>query len=88
MSMNTTPTADPFAEFPATGDLAALDTFSGLVPCRVVDPNTAQGVAVTVTADRGAYRKGETVYMPARYVIPRTAIRVRGGRFVIVGYSR
>lgn len=85
--MDTTPTADPFAAFPAHGDLAYMDTFSGLIPCRV-DAVDDDGAHVTVTADRGAYRKGEAFHIIARYVVPRRAVKVRGGRYVIVGYAR
>lgn len=72
------------------GDLAYLDTFSGLVPCkvreftdlrrvsretRVIPATSAVNVIVRVTADRPGYRRGEFVESSSLWTPPRAAIR-------------
>lgn len=75
--MNTIPTLKP-------GALAFVDSFAGLVPCRVDSiegadrpdnrASTSQRATVTVTADRGPYRVGEKLTDSVLWVIPRGAI--------------
>lgn len=58
---------------------AYLDTFSGLVPCKVLCGDPRGGVRVKVTATRGAYKRGELVTMAQNWVYPRDCLRrVRG----------
>lgn len=75
-----------------TGELAYLDTFSGMVPCKVVDITTERAwmsdmerpvVVVKLTATRGAYRRGEVIPMPPEHVVPRSSVRVRSGQYRI-----
>ena len=69
------------------GTFAFYDTFSGLIPCKVVAirdnlelPENLRGassdcrITVKLTAPRGAYRKGETVESDALKIIPRPFI--------------
>jgi len=71
-----------------TGTLAYLDTFSGLVPCKVIAINKGGPFAgwqsgqaeltVKLTATRKAYRKGETLTgRPASHVVPRNHVITR-----------
>lgn len=72
------------------GALANMFTyFSGLIPCKVVNvtdqlQNTAgvfcRHVVVRLTADRGPYRKGETIICPQHNVIPRPYVYWRNRR--------
>lgn len=71
-----------------------LDTFSGLVPCIAVSKRVTQydGLEITVklTATRGAYKRGETVAMTHRHVVPRGQVyrsRQRCGQSMIRSYS-
>lgn len=65
------------------GELAYLDTFSGLVPCKVLavlesgDGHHCSGgrLMIRLTAGRGAYRKGEVLDERAFSVIPRSHAR-------------
>lgn len=83
------------------GDLACFDSFSGLIPCKVIavqDSNKANpefagrtlGCEVTavLTAPRKAYRKGETIKGTALNIIPRPFIRRRNHSVVVVGGYR
>lgn len=72
------------------GELAYLDTFSGLVPCRVLgwvkeDPyfGDRDELQVKLTATRGAYRRGEVSQWPVGTVVPRSSVRVRSGQYRI-----
>jgi hypothetical protein len=67
------------------GELAYLDTFSGLVPCRVVGIYTSGRPIIRLTATRGAYRKGEELIPEIpRNVVPRANVRFHkyGARIV------
>lgn len=87
------PTDPFFSDGPTigTGDLAYFDTFSGLVPCRIVsvtDRETYYGrvetdVVVKLTATRGAYLKGELVTADPAHVVPRQNVRRSGGHLRI-----
>lgn len=65
-----------------TGDLAALDTFAGAIPCKVLSITgtsgrcgSDQGVTVRLTAARGAYKRGEVLTAWGLHVVPRQCIR-------------
>lgn len=68
-----------------TGMLAYYDTtFNGLVPCKVLetrqDPDDKRWYArIKLTATRAAYKAGETLYVKADDVPPRSCVRVRQG---------
>lgn len=68
---------------------AYLDTFSGMVPCVVLDicdggkahvgchsRNFGPYVLVRVTKQIGAYRRGDLVEDKPRYIVPRRNLRV------------
>jgi len=75
------------------GTLAYLDTFCfGLVPCKVtrVDKGgphpgwiVGQGVEIQakVTANRGAYHKGQTVTLSPSHIVPRNHVIRRSYTF-------
>ncbi len=73
------------------GELAYLDTFAGLVPCKVtaVRVSSDEGyervrVSVKLTATRGAYRRGELIdNQDGAYVVPRCKVRVRDHKYRI-----
>lgn len=73
-----------------TGALAYVDSFAGPLPCKVLSikaigllghgpvPSSQHEVRVRLTADRGAYRRGETLTDWAIRVFPRRALRRYG----------
>ena len=70
------------------GTLAYLDTlFDGLVPCKVIEvayPGNGRvfssgEITVRITADRGAYKKGELLTEKASQVVPRSHVRRTSG---------
>jgi hypothetical protein len=76
-----------------TGELAYLDTFAGLVPCKVVKmegasgfPSSSQTVVVKLTTSKGAYRRGEIIESNGLHVVARGAVYVRGGQFRIKAF--
>lgn len=79
-----------------TGELAYFDSFAGPVPCKVVSiassrvadfrPGSWQDVKAVCTADRGTYRKGETLQGQGLHFFPRKALRKRSGQFRIWPY--
>lgn len=78
----------------SVGCLAYFDTFAGLVPCVVkaisgTSPNPISSVEVQfkITADRGAYRKGELLKSSSLWVVPRGAIRRRQYQSTIGHYT-
>lgn len=77
------------------GELAYMDTFAGLVPCKVVkvpsDPTGRTGVTVVLTATRGAYRQGERIETEGSrtLVVPRShvrGLRSTSGPRIVGGY--
>lgn len=81
--------------------LAYFDSFSGLIPCKVLDINdklindekfsgkTSECIiSVKLTTNRGAYNRGEIIESNALKIIPRTHIAFRKyGMRIIGGYS-
>ena len=71
--------------------LAYLDSFAGLVPCRIVAVGVwrdgSSQARVQYTATRGAYRRGDFGTHVLRHVVPRTAIRRRKYSTRIAAYS-
>lgn len=74
------------------GALAYVDTFSGMVPCVVVGVlreshgfivGDRDSVTVRLTADRGAYKRGEITSASASNIIPRKMRFVRSGQYRI-----
>jgi hypothetical protein len=65
------------------GTLAVIDTFGGLVPCRVEAVTDDGRVTVRVTAARPGWRRGELPTLAPWDVVPRDMIRRRGGRLRI-----
>lgn len=55
------------------GTLAYVDTFLGLVPCKVT-AITDQTVTVRLTATRGTYQRGEILTERHPWVIPRACV--------------
>lgn len=78
------------------GKLAYFDSFSGPVPCRIDSitsenrddsrPSSRQQVTATVTAERGAYRKGLALSGWGLQFFPRKALGRRSGKLVIRPY--
>ncbi|MGQ0595867.1 hypothetical protein [Aquabacterium sp.] len=69
------------------GDLAYVDTFAGLLPCKVTSITGTSGpagsdqeVTACLTADCGAYKRGELMTRWGLSVVPRKSIRGRGQR--------
>jgi hypothetical protein len=74
------------------GSLAYWDSMSGMIPCKVTAiegksgaASSDQTVAFRLTADRGAYKRGERFECWALHVVPRDAYfkRRHGAR---IGY--
>lgn len=68
------------------GSLAYYDTYSGMVPCKVLSIIATAEPGYTIrfrlTGTRQAYKRGEVLEAHQRYVIPRDAYKARrlGGR--------
>ena len=70
------------------GNLAYYDSQLGLIPCKVTSIRVYNEfghyqVNFTVTATRGAYKKGEKLYSAPRYVVPRKMVHIRNGQYGI-----
>lgn len=72
------------------GEPAYIDSFSGLIPCKVTeitrshDPHTTirdTMVTVTVTANRGSYHEGDTTTRIGSMIIPRSKVFLRTGQY-------
>lgn len=79
------------------GTPAYYDTFSGLIPCKVLEiTQPAEGfrcgpydaIRFKLTADRGAYKKGEILVADAAHVPPQKMIRkLRYSNRIITTYK-
>lgn len=71
--------------------LAYVDSFSGLVPCRIITvddwKDSSSEARVTFTATRGPYKQGEESTFLLRRVVPRSAIVRRKYSTRILPYS-
>lgn len=70
----------------AAGDLAYMDSITGLVPVKVASVGHVHGwprVTVKVTADRPAYDRGDTVTWPPTKIVPRASVKTRNHKYVI-----
>ena len=69
------------------GHLAYLDTFAGLVPCKVLSVDDEGRMTVKVTARRRGYARGEVLagQRPNLDVLKRTQVVTRRGQFRILG---
>ena len=65
------------------GNLAYYDSFQGLIPCKVTAYDGFQEVYFTVTANHGAYRKGEKLHSLPAYVVPRKMVHIRDAQYLI-----
>jgi hypothetical protein len=75
-----------------TGIKAYYDTFSGLIPCKVLrvyrTGNEYNAVDIKLTAGRGAYKRGEVLQaLSTQHVCPRNAVYVRNGQYRIRAYG-
>jgi hypothetical protein len=76
------------------GELAYFDSFSGLIPCKVLSikgesgrANSTQEVTFQITASLGPYKRGELMRSNALRVVPRDAIKWRKHGVTIRPYS-
>ncbi len=67
-----------------SGARAYVDSFFGLIPCKVLAirgdsgiSSSSQDVDVLLTANRGAYKRGERLTWRGLNVVPREAVRFR-----------
>lgn len=77
-----------------SGDLAYVDSFAGLIPCKVISITgnsgrcgSDQSVTVKLTANRGAYKRGQTLVEWGWHIIPRYAVMKNGYQFRILPYD-
>lgn len=66
------------------GDLVYLDSFSGLVPAKLL-AHDGEYATVRITGTRGAYRRGDVTTFGLRYVVPRNHVYYRFPHFRIGG---
>ena len=64
------------------GTKVYYDTFSGLIPGILTAIHETE-VSVKLTANRGAYRKGETILASRHMTVPRNHVFRRCGQFRI-----
>lgn len=71
--------------------LAYVDSFAGLVPCRIITvddwANGSSEARVTFTATRGPYKQGDVQSFVLRRVVPRSSILRRKYSTKILPYS-
>lgn len=72
--------------------LAYIDSFSGLVPCKVLyisEPDEYGGhyIKVKVTASRNGYKRGTVETFTGRIIVPRDAVYLRCHQYRIRPYS-
>ena len=65
------------------GILAYFDSFDGLIPCRVLSIDPQRNVCAQLTANRGAYKRGEVLESSHNWVVPRSSVYVRSGQYRI-----
>ncbi|MGI0133672.1 MAG: hypothetical protein ACREBW_01780 [Candidatus Micrarchaeaceae archaeon] len=72
----------------SVGTKAYLDSFVGLVPCKVLAISEEHRVTVKLTAQRGAYKRGEVLPdQSARHIVPRSAVFIRCGQYRIRSFQ-
>jgi hypothetical protein len=69
------------------GCKAYVDSFAGLIPCKVLSVHNKWEVSVKLTGTRGAYKRRETITENSLHVVPRAAVHVRNGQYRIRPYS-
>lgn len=74
------------------GTLAYIDSFGGMIECRIVEVRKPcygftlgnfDDLLVEITEDKGGYRKGERVEKPAFHCLPRSHRVLRGYHYRI-----
>lgn len=71
------------------GALAYIDSFAGLIPCKVEAPADADGaVQVAVTADRPGWPRGERHTLADGHVVARDRVHLRSGVYRIAAVPR
>ena len=65
-----------------TGELAYIDSFSGLIPCKVMEI-TPRLITVKITATRRVFYKGELIDCDPNHVVPRDSVFTRCGNYHI-----
>jgi hypothetical protein len=72
------------------GELAFIDSFAGLIPCKVLEVHKGDA-RVKTTADRSrwGYPKGEQIILDSGWVVPRSHVRhTRLGSRISGNYRR
>ena len=91
-----TTTAQKWPNTLKAGCSAFLDTFSGLVPCKVIRVKPKLNALlhesqaeceVEVTETLGAYKKGEKITSSARHTVPKGAVKLVGYHYRILPYN-
>lgn len=67
------------------GQLAYIDSFAGLVPCKVLSIADDDTVTVRVTAARRGYARGEVTDIRPPFLVKRSQVFTRRGQPVING---
>lgn len=66
------------------GTLAYIDSFGGLIPCKVIEINEIpRKITVKVTANRPGYKRNEIVTYHASWIIPRSSVYISCGKYKI-----
>ena len=65
-------------------NLAYYDSFSGLVPCKIISILPDNRLKIELTATRQAYKRGERLYITQSWVIPRECVKIRSGQYRIL----
>lgn len=65
------------------GTLAYIDSFGGLIKCKVVDGDGDDVRVIITGASLAGYRKGESYWRNVSYVVPRDRVRRSGGTYRI-----
>lgn len=63
--------------------LAYLDSFSGLIPCKVLRLVHSRCLEIQITTTRGAYKRGDVLEQSPHSVVPRSAVRLQAHTYRI-----
>jgi hypothetical protein len=55
-------------------ELAYFDSFSGMIPCKVINIESDNKITIKITCNHGAYRRGEVRTDNTLHIVPRESV--------------
>ena len=75
MEKNTMNTTGTIIQKHYINELAYFDSFSGMIPCKVINIESDHKITVRITTNRGAYKTGELRIDNTLHIVPRESVR-------------